>query len=312
MNPTMLNEEPLKIESRNAVERPDLKGLVAPRNLLFLLVLVLSVIIYWAPLESLAHLSLGNEEYSYIGMMPPLALFLFYVGRTKIFKNVHYSLGIGAVTLLTAVILNLASASTSLDEESYLFLKVLSLVMIWVAGFACLYGIQALREGAFPFLFVFLALPLPHFVIEKPLAVIQYGSAEVLNLFLTVTAIPFFRDGMTFSLPGISIEVAPECSGIHSTLALLIGSFLVAHFYLRSWRRRILLVLSVFPIVSLTNGFRIYSLTVLSAYVSKSFLSGDLHRKGGVIFFLLALALLAIVARRLRASARTVPKDSKA
>lgn len=307
----MLNEQPLVVKPEAGVMRLGLKDFLATRNLLFVLFLVASVIIYWAPLKNLAALSFGQEEYSYIGMMPPLALFLFYVERQKIFQNVHYSVGAGALLLLAAVTLNLTAASASLGEESYLFLKVLSLVMLWVAGFACFYGTQALRAGAFPFLFVFLILPLPHFVIEKPLAVIQYGSAEVLNLFLTLTAIPFFRDGMTFSLPGISIEVAPQCSGIHSTLALLIGALLVAHFYFRSWRKRILLVLSVFPIVSLTNGFRIYGLSVLSVYVSKSFLSGDLHRKGGVIFFLMALVLLATVARLLRRPARVVPADSK-
>ncbi len=308
----MLNEQPLVVKPQADVMRLDLKNFLATRNLLFVLFLVASVIIYWAPLKNLAALSLGQEEYSYIGMMPPLALFLFYIERKKIFQNVHYSLGAGALLLLAAVILNLASASASLGQESYLFLKILSLVTAWVAGFACFYGSQTLRTGAFPLLFVLLILPLPHFVIEKPLVVIQHGSAEVVNMFLILTAVPFFRDGLRFSLPGLDVEVAPQCSGIHSTLALLIGSLLVGHFYIKSGWRRALLVVLVFPIVNLTNGFRIYGLSVLAVYVSMSFFKGDLHRNGGVLFFLLGLILLACAAKLLRNLGRGRRADSKA
>src|SRR5262249_56535760 len=35
-----------------------------------------------------------------------------------------------------------------------------------------------------------------------------------------------YTQGLVFDLPGFSLEVAPECSGIHSTLVLFITSLL--------------------------------------------------------------------------------------
>jgi exosortase/archaeosortase family protein len=40
------------------------------------------------------------------------------------------------------------------------------------------------------------------------------------------------------------------------------------------------------------NGVRIATLTILAQYVDRSFLFGRLHHQGGVVFFLLGLALL--------------------
>ena len=40
------------------------------------------------------------------------------------------------------------------------------------------------------------------------------------------------------------------------------------------------------------NGIRIATLTLLANYVNPEFLYGRLHRQGGVVFFLIGLALL--------------------
>jgi exosortase len=308
----MLNEQPLEIQPQDYTKHIDIAGLLATRNILFVLFIVASVIIYWTPLKSLAGLSLHSEEYSYIGMMPPLALFLFYVERRKIFANVRYSLVSGALLLLPGFILDVVANLTPIGHEAQLFLQILSLVTVWAGGLALFYGTQTLQCGSFPLLFIFLMLPLPQSVIEKPLDVIQHGSAEVVNIFLDLSGVPFFRDGFNFSLTGLEMVVAPQCAGIHSTLALLIASLLIGHFYFKSARARAFLILAVFPIVSLTNGFRIFGLSILSVYVSMDFFKGDLHRNGGIMFFLLGLVLLAYVARLLRDRGRSGQTKSKA
>ena len=42
----------------------------------------------------------------------------------------------------------------------------------------------------------------------------------------------------------------------------------------------------------LKNGIRIATLTLLAMYVDPSFLTGRLHREGGVVFFRMSLLLL--------------------
>jgi len=45
----------------------------------------------------------------------------------------------------------------------------------------------------------------------------------------------------------------------------------------------------------LKNGIRIVTLTLLAVHVDPSFLTGQLHHDGGVVFFALALVMLAPV-----------------
>jgi exosortase/archaeosortase family protein len=64
------------------------------------------------------------------------------------------------------------------------------------------------------------------------------------------------------------------------------------------------------------NGIRIVTLTLLATYVDPGFLVGSLHRKGGVVFFLIGLALLWPVYWWLRRgeqpSPSRVPQESRA
>ena len=43
------------------------------------------------------------------------------------------------------------------------------------------------------------------------------------------------------------------------------------------------------------NGLRIARLTLLSIYVDPGFLTGDLHRRGGIVFFIIALIPMALL-----------------
>jgi len=272
------------------------------RHLVFVLLLIASVLVFWTPLRSLASLSFQNEEYSHIALIPLLALVVLYLERTRISQGVHYALSAGALVLLGGIALDCMAVeySTRMNQDSNLFLRILSLVLLWIGGFVLCYGAQAFRARGFPLRFSLLMVPLPRILMHKPIEVIQYGSADVASLFFKLASVPVFRDGLRFSLPGLDMEVATQCSGIHSSLALFVISLLVGHFYLRSGWNKIALSLSVLPIISLTNGFRIFTISWLSAYVDMSFFTGGLHRKGGVLFFFLGLILLASLLHWLR------------
>jgi exosortase len=112
------------------------------------------------------------------------------------------------------------------------------------------------------------------------------------------------RDGFLLTVPGVTIEVAKECSGIRSSMALLITCLIAAHLFLRTTWKRALFALLALPLALVKNGIRIVTLTLLSVYVDPSFLTGNLHHKGGFVFFLLALAILAPVLLLLEKSER--------
>jgi len=62
---------------------------------------------------------------------------------------------------------------------------------------------------------------------------LQHGSAEVAGWMFAVSDVPVLQDHLEFRLPGITLHVAPECSGIHSTMVLFITSLVAGSFFLR-------------------------------------------------------------------------------
>ena len=118
---------------------------------------------------------------------------------------------------------------------------------------------------------------------------LQQGSAAVANVFFTIADTPMVNDGLVFRLPGIQIEVAPECSGIHSTVVLFITSLLAGHYFLRRPWKRVVLCLIVIPLALLRNGFRVFVIGELCVHVGPQMINSVIHRRGGPLFFLLSL-----------------------
>jgi exosortase len=147
-------------------------------------------------------------------------------------------------------------------------------------------------------------LPIPPVVLNAIVSFLKVGSTYAVDALFALTATTYHRDGFVFTLPSVTIEIADECSGIRSSIALLLTSLLAGHLYLRAGWSRALLVAAVLPIAILKNGIRIATLTLLSIYVNPSFLAGRLHTDGGVVFFLISLAILAPVLIALRRAER--------
>jgi exosortase len=165
-------------------------------------------------------------------------------------------------------------------------------VLLWIAGFAFFFGECAFRAARFPLFFLMLAVPLPTFLLAHVVHALQAGSAAIVSAIFEVTGTPFLREGFVFQFSQFSIEIAEECSGIRSSMAVLILALLAAHFYLRTFWKQLAFIACSLLVMIVKNGVRIATLTFLSMYVNPAFLFGRLHRDGGVVFFLLGMAML--------------------
>ncbi len=265
------------------------------RWLLFGCWIVLSSLLFSHPLIAFVRMSLSNADASHLLLIPFISAWLLFVERHKIFLDLSYDKIFGGSFLFLACCAALASrfaeGSSSLDLQ--LSGYILSLVLSWLSGFALLFGKTATRAGYFSLLFLFLMVPLPNFLLSHVIYLLQTGSAWITEVLFDLLRVPVLREGFVFHLTRFNIEVAEECSGIRSSMALLILALLVAHFRLRSfWKKVLFLVCGLFLMI-LKNGIRIVSLTVLAMHVDPNFLYGKLHHQGGVVFFLLSLLLLA-------------------
>jgi len=260
----------------------------------FACAVVAAAIVYWKTLRDLAALAFSDQSYSHVAIIPAISLFLLYSERKKIFSSSQKSVGFGASVALLGLITSWLSSRFILasDANNILFSGALSLVCLWIGAFIACYGVRATRAAAFPLLFLFLMVPLPTRVLGETISLLQKGSTEIAYTAIRAMGVPVLRQGLYLSLPGLSIEVASECSGIRSSMALLITCLLASHYFLRTKWRQLFFVLLSLPFAIVKNGIRIATLAVLSVYVDPAFLNGHLHRDGGFVFFLLVLAML--------------------
>ena len=274
---------------------------IAPRNACFALLVLGSVVISWRSLVAVFGTALYTDQYSHILLILPVSAAVLYFERSKVFGNVKYCIPIGLfLLLLVMTFLWVVRHSLSLSTNDALSLRMALFVSWIILAFVFCFGATAFRAAAFPLLFLLLMVPIPDFALERIIWLLQACSTEVTFLMLKAANIPVLRTGFVLSLPAIDIEVAKECSGIRSTLILLIVTVVLGHLFLRPGWRQILLGLLILPITVVKNGLRIFTLSTLGTYVDPSFLTGNLHRHGGILFFAVALGVVISVVWWLR------------
>jgi exosortase len=271
----------------------------APRNAALiqaLLLLACSAALGWKTLVALVQFSLSHEESSHVIVIPFLSVYILWSERDRIFgaRTMATDRRAGFVVMAAGV---LAYGAALLWMErapgsNGFSLQVLCLVTIWIGIFLAVAGSQAWHAAKFALLLLVLMAPLPDAVLSKVVYALEKGSTDITYAIFRILRIPTLRDGFYLTVPGITIEVAPECSGIRSSVAMLITCLLAAHFYLRTWWGWVLFMLVIIPVSMIKNGIRIATLTLLSLYVDPSFLHGSLHRDGGFVFFFLGLVIL--------------------
>jgi exosortase len=253
-----------------------------------------SLALFWVPLNQLVSLSLDDQRYSHIILIPVLSAFFFYRERHQIFSRIAFRPWPGLPFLAAALALYglLALRVVNPSPNYTLSITMLAVVLAWLAGFVVSYGVPAAKAALFPLLLLLLLVPVPFDLMDKIISLLQRGSAEMTYLFFKLAGVPMFRDGVRFELPGVGIEVAEECSSIHSAWALFITGLLVAHMFLKSIRSKLCLSILTVPVAMLTNAVRIVTLWFLGTHVDPGFLTGNLHHNGGILFSLISLSIL--------------------
>lgn len=273
----------------------------AKRHWCFSLPLLITFSLATPPLAALG-ISPHSDYYSHIPLIPLVSAYLFYLRRNSLFDATHYEPRWGLPVAGTGLLLYAAGMWIPwLNQHESPSLRVSSSLLFLFGSFVSYYGTRAFRRSIFPLLFLLFAVPVPDALMDRIIYFLQVGSAQVTDMIFRATGIPYLREGLVFHLPGFSIEIAKQCSGIRSSLALLITVVLAAHFFLRTYWQKALLVVSILPIVLLKNGIRISVLTLLAMSVDQRILTGGfLHKSGGFIFFIPALALMGIILWQLR------------
>lgn len=278
-----------------AISLPSASLSTPPRpHLSFFVTWPLSLVALWRPLSVVISLSLADYRYSHVILIPPIAAFLIYWKRRSIFHAPRFCPRLGTPLAAIGIVLLYFGRPSTLNSETGVFVSALAIVVVWIACFLLSYGPQSFKAALFPLLFLLLFVPVPGSALDLIITGLQRGSAEMTQILYKTLGMPAFRQGFVFSLPGLTIEIAKECSSIRSGIALFVTGLLAGYAYIRSpWRRAFLSVLTI-PIAMFTNAVRIVILSWLAVHVDSGYLEGNLHHRGGALFSLISVAVLIV------------------
>ncbi len=261
----------------------------------------------------------GKDLHSHILLIPFVSAYLIYGDRRKLADLPRPSLGgagifalLGLGSLVAALVFGTGNAA--LSRNDFLGLATFSFLSFLVAVGFIILGKQGMRAFAFPFAFLVFMIPLPDTAVVAFERFLMAASAEAVDLFFSLAHLPYLRDGQVFQIPGITLEVAQECSGIRSSWVLFITSLLASYLFLRGPWKRTLLVSLVIPLGILRNGFRVLVLGMLCVHYGPHMIDSAIHHRGGPLFFALSLIPLFILLwwlRRIENQA-TSPDNPKA
>src|SRR5438270_6104242 len=248
------------------------------------------------PLREFVTYARHSDVHSYVLLIPFVTAYLIYIRWKQLSRELSSSWGYALLLAAAGTGALLASLHfTELGQNDYMTLLALSLVCFAIAGAFLFLGGKWAYSAMFPLFFLAFMIPFPGAAVDFLENASKEASAEVANWLFLISGTPVLRAGPVFQLPGITIEVAKECSGIRSSLVLVITSLLAANMFLHTTWRRALLVCAVIPLGLLRNGLRILVISLLCVHIGPHMIHSVIHRRGGPIFFVASLVPLFVV-----------------
>jgi exosortase len=173
-----------------------------------------------------------------------------------------------------------------------------------------LYGVAVLAGGRrwalgllFPILFLFFMFPLSPVLLNRAATSLQ-GLVASTATWLLQAFVPAYQVGNKIVLPGQSLEVGEQCSGLRQIVAMAALTLLVAYMGRQRLACRIGIVLAGLPIAVAANLLRVLLMAFLTMQFGLDAISEEktlafgvsYHTAWGLLTFVVALGLLLGVA----------------
>jgi exosortase len=250
----------------------------------------LSAFLFWDVLIGMARDWWTTPALSQGMLIPPLALYIAWLGRDRTLQvDARPDYRGLALTLLACAMFVLGKLASEFFLLRFSFVALL-------AGFAwTFWGPQRLRTLAFPFLLLATMVPLPVMLYNTLAAPLQLFASDMATRIAQSLSISVYRDGNVIQLAHLSLGVAEACSGLTSLSALAVGGLIVGYLVCSSMLSRSLLCLASIPIAIGVNVLRVAATAILADY-DESFAMGFYHMFSGWVVFVGGLGLLYVTA----------------
>ncbi len=258
-------------------------------------VIALVLVVFWDNLHWLVRTWSADEFYNHGFLIPIISGYLIYRkwDHLKQLPRVNFYGGIAVI--LAAVSLHLVATYLDVHFPSTFALIGVMTGLVW-----WLWGWQALKEIAFPLLFLVFMVPLGKLLIDQVAQPMQLLGAKLAGGAAQFLGMPATIDGISLRTPEYSFEVALACSGLKSAIAMLALGALLAYLVRGVWWKKVLILVASLPTAILANAMRIWLTLVLGRALGEKAAEGFFHTFSGMLVFLLAFLGLFGVTSLLR------------
>lgn len=270
----------------------NLKSLTSNRRALLKSAIIVAclVLLYFRVLQGLVSDWIHMPDFSH-GFLIPIVSFYFVYERRKELSALSPSTAWGGIGLIVLGILFflLGNLATEFFTMRFSMLVVLGGIVLF------LLGKEFFKTLLFPIVFLIFMIPIPSVLMDRITFPMQLFASKVAAKSLYLIGIPALREGNIILLANTSLEVAEACSGIRSLISLLALSVVFAYFSQKTTLKRVLLVLSTFPIAIIANAARVTGTGILAHHYGDKVAQGFFHGFSGWILFVVAFICLFIV-----------------
>ena len=196
------------------------------------------VLLFGKVLLDLFLYGLKTDVYSHILLVPFISAYLIWQNKQDLpaphcsaNRGLSFTLAGCGLAILGAWLV-IRSSGAEISQNDYLSFTGYAFVFLLAAVTLATLGSTFTASIAFPLSFLLFMVPFPDQVTVWLEIGSQYASAEVYSWMMDLSQATYFRQGLIFALPNLTIQVAQECSGIRSSLVLFITRLLHPRFSL--------------------------------------------------------------------------------
>jgi exosortase A len=248
------------------------------------------VLLYFRIVQGLVSDWVRMPDFSHGFLIPIVSLYFVYEKRKQLSALHPSSSWAGFGLLVIGILLYLlGNLATEFFTMRFSLLVILGGIILF------LLGKEFFRALLFPLVFLVLMIPIPSVLMDRITFPMQLFASKVAAGSLDLIGIPVLREGNIIQLANTSLEVAEACSGIRSLISLFALSVVFAYFSQGTTWKRIVLVLSTFPIAIIANAARVTGTGILAHHYGDQVAQGFFHGFSGWILFVVAFVCLFVL-----------------
>ena len=253
------------------------------------------VAVLYAPVvQQLVRVWLDDANYSHGFLVPVVSAMLVSRRRVAIAAQTGKGSPFGGAVLLGGLFLLVAGHAVGSvgSGRGGLFVMGISLLPVGCGLVLLLFGVNVLKQLAFPIAFLAFMVPLPVGLFATLTLPLQLYASNVTVIVLDLFGIPALREGNLIFLPAVTLGVEEACSGIRSLITLLAGTSALGWLVLDRPIYRLLLIASAIPVAIATNAVRVTGTGMLAYLIGPEVAKGFFHDFSSWLMLLVASVIL--------------------